>query len=551
MTDDKIRVRKFREILLWPVQLMPLKADAQIQNHWEWLGGPDCAWQEVVDEFTLDPADFKERHYSEFVAFLPYVQRFLYGEGTTGDLRPGYGGSPIRVFRRRDVAGVRVTLRRGEAVLTLGIAHVDLYFFHDVDIAILVVEVVGEDMPLPQVQDTLFRLGRTYPSGWSADGAGVQCPHLVEWIGVNGTVLAVSDYECKDKYLSFVCRNRAPYIAAHWAFLLRPLVLHHSGEPGLLRYRPLEYQRMPAVAYLSLDEPERLTRADWVRLAFATAPGERDRLPFAPNFLDGFEQRYCYDRYWDPAVEGGWTRSRILCCGHAMVMVGPDGDPFYTDGETGLLGQFRHQYFLLGLVAHFHRAALLMLSDRLVMAVSRLDIGKVETVKVFKRDIRQVFEIFLRFTHRYWFHELSIQGPLRDLFRLWSGHLATERLYAEIRDEVQDMSDYLDSDGLRRQANTVLRLTVVTVVSTIGTLVTGFLGMNLIASADEPLATRVLLFLAVLVPTVGLIVYSVVKSKRLADFLEALSDERLDGREKLSLFLKLWKRSPRRGGPIG
>ncbi|WP_188261941.1 CorA family divalent cation transporter [Azospirillum tabaci] len=553
MDESPIRVRRFREILLWPVQLMPLKAGAQIQNHWEWLGGPDCPWQEVADEFTQDPGQFSERHYSEFVSFLPYVQRFLYGEGESRDQQPGYGGSPIRVFRRRDVAALTVTLRRGQAPLRFGIAHVDLHFFHDVDVAILVVELFGEDLPLDRVQDTLFRLGRTYPPAWEPDGSAAQCPHRVEWIGADGAVLAVSDYERKADYLSFVCRHRAPRIAAHWSFLLRPLVHHHSEEIGLLRYRQLEYQRMPAMAYLSLDDPERLERADWVRLGFATSPGLGPKpgevMPFAPAFLEGFEQRYCYDRYWDPRAPGAWTRSRILCCGHSLVMVGPEGDPFFTDAETGLLGQFRHQYFLLGLVVHFHRAALVMLSDRLVLAVSQLDIGTVESVKRFKRDIRQVFEIFLRFTHRYWFHELSIQGPLSDLFRLWAGHLGTDRLYAEVRDEVQDMSDYLDSDGLRRQANTVLRLTVVTVVSTIGTLVTGFLGMNLLAMAEDPLPERILFFLFVLLATVGLIAFSVMRSKRLADFLEALSDERLPGRSKLALLTKVWERPSRHAGP--
>jgi hypothetical protein len=28
------------------------------------------------DEFTEDASQFKERHYREFVSFLPYVQRF-------------------------------------------------------------------------------------------------------------------------------------------------------------------------------------------------------------------------------------------------------------------------------------------------------------------------------------------------------------------------------------------------------------------------------------------------------------------------------------------
>lgn len=519
MTDtEAVRVRRFREILLWPVQLMPLQESAQIQRHWERLGGAGSVWRELADEFTLDPADFKERHYIEFTAFLPYVQRFLYGESG--------GVSPIKVFRRDDVAAARITLSDG-VPLEVSIVHIDLYFFHDVDVAILAVEIAAEDVELSRVQDLLYRFGRTYPSFWNADGSGGQCARRVEWLAADGTVLASSDTEDKHRFLEFVCRTRTPYIAAHWAFLLKPLTLHHAGETGELQFRQLEYQRMPLLAFLTMDDPSQLTRADWVRLGLATGPGAEGTLPFAESYLYGFEQRYCYDRYWNLAPGCGHSACRMMCCGHAMVMVGREGDAFTVDAETGLLGQFRHQYFMLGLIAHFHRAALLMMSDRLVVALNRLDISDVDSVKRFKRAIRQSFEIFLRFTHRYWFHEVSNQGPARDLFRMWSEHLGTERLFTEIRDEVQDMSDYLDSDGLRRQANSVLRLTVVTVVGMIGTLVTGFLGMNLLALAEEPLWVRALVFLATLVPTVGMILLSVAKSKRLADLLESLSDERL------------------------
>jgi hypothetical protein len=165
-----IQVRQFREILVWPVQLMPLRRSSQIQNHWEQLAGPGCPWREVIDEFTADCAEFKERHYVEFVAFLPPVQRFLYGEGTTSASRPGYGTSPIRVFRRHDIARARVTLRPGTDPVELGIAHIDLYFFYDLDVAILVLEVQAAGLSLGQAQELLHRFGRTYPTSWSADG---------------------------------------------------------------------------------------------------------------------------------------------------------------------------------------------------------------------------------------------------------------------------------------------------------------------------------------------------------------------------------------------
>src|SRR4030095_9193659 len=98
-------VRTFHQILLWPLQLLPLREDSQIHHHWELLekdaGG---VWKEVDDEFCADPDAFRERHYREFVTFLPYVQRLLYGEGAKRRSMAAYGESPIKVYRRLDVA---------------------------------------------------------------------------------------------------------------------------------------------------------------------------------------------------------------------------------------------------------------------------------------------------------------------------------------------------------------------------------------------------------------------------------------------------------------
>ena len=124
-----------------------------------------------------------------------------------------------------------------------------------------------------------------------------------------------------------------------------------------------------------------------------------------------------------------------------------------------------------------------------------------------------------------------------------SNCLGTDRLYTEIRDEIEDMSEYLESDTLRRQANTVVRLTVVTTFGLIGTVATGFLGMNLLSLSDVPLIDKVGYFFVVLVPTLVLTFYTIVKSKRLSDFLEALSDERLPAAAKFRVLMDVWKRT--------
>ena len=166
-------------------------------------------------------------------------------------------------------------------------------------------------------------------------------------------------------------------------------------------------------------------------------------------------------------------------------------------------------------------------------------------MRVFKRDIRGLKEIFLRFTHRYWYHEVSDQLQAKALYRLCHEHLASERMYCEVRDEIEEMNKYLDSDSIRRQANMVIRLTVVTIFGLIGTVATGFLGMNLFAEADASLLHRLGFFAAVFIPTVALTFYTISKAKRLADFLDALSDEALPLKVKAGALLQVWtKRRP-------
>jgi hypothetical protein len=549
--SSKTLVRQFRQIVLWPLQLMPIRHEGtQIQRHWELLEqpGPNNPWHEVVDEFTGDPGEFQERHYNEFATFLPHVQRFLYGEGRSrrtanaGNLDPG--SSPMRVFRRDDIAAVRLTSSAGGAPRTLSIVHVDLYFFYDIDIVLLNVEVAAEDLTLYEAEDTLYRFARAYPAAWDDDGDGLHCMHSVEWLGADGTVLAASDAGRREKFLSFVSQHRAPRISSHWSFLLKPLVLEHAEDEGLIRYRLLEYYRMPLMAYLAVEDPLGLSRDDFVRLGLITAPGTDQPLPYSGRHVADFEEHYCYDRFWEGRPGG--PNTRYLCCGHALVVVGGAQSALFTNLEKGVLSQFRHQHFLLFLIAHFQRAALLMFSDRLVQALRRLDINDPESVKRFKRAIRQNFEIFLRFTHRYWFHEVADQAQAKALFRMSAQHLGLDPLYTEVKERIYDMNEYLDSDSLRRQANTVLRLTVVTTFGLVGTVATGFLGMNLIAAAEQPLSRKLLYLLLVLVPTIGMTFYTVARSKALSDFLEALSDERLSTSAKFRALLAVWRR-PSRG----
>src|SRR5512135_3780995 len=120
-------VRQFREVLLWPVQLMPLTDGGQA--HWQVLEQEveSNPWRRLEDRFESEALEFAERHYKEFVAFLPYVQRFVYGEchgrgsPENGEER---GSSAIRIFRRKGVSALRLVLREGDAPVTLNVEHI-------------------------------------------------------------------------------------------------------------------------------------------------------------------------------------------------------------------------------------------------------------------------------------------------------------------------------------------------------------------------------------------------------------------------------------------
>ena len=83
---------------------------------------------------------------------------------------------------------------------------------------------------------------------------------------------------------------------------------------------------------------------------------------------------------------------------------------------------------------------------------------------------------------------------------------------------------------------------MVTTAGLIATISTGFLGMNLIDAAQDPLPDRLLFFALVFLPSALLTGFAIVKSKRLSDFLEALSDERLSQRDKLATLVAVWRK---------
>jgi hypothetical protein len=69
--------------------------------------------------------------------------------------------------------------------------------------------------------------------------------------------------------------------------------------------------------------------------------------------------------------------------------------------------------------------------------------------------------------------------------------------------------------------------------------------MNLFRHSDMGTAAKIAVFVLVFIPTVGLTAYTVLISRRLATFMEALSSERMTWSEKTAAFRQIWS-APKR-----
>ncbi len=535
MTTDAKIVRDFHHTLLWPITLRPLRREAAagVVHYWDMLKRNPGPWKYVADTLLIEDETCLAG-YEEFVHFLPYVQRFLYGVGDEGR----GAQSSLYAFTREDIAKVEVELVKGSDAFHLDVLRARLYFFYDIDVAVAVLEVAGTDIPLAQAVELMDRFGRPYAPAWESSDRGAHCPYRVAFRGHDGALLSQSDYGDRDKFIDLVRSERQTPLSMHWEFFLSPLVPAYL-QGGTIKYYQIENKRIPTMTYLSFDDPTQLSRGDMIRIGFAAKWGASDTLPYAKQFLADFESQYCYDRYWDPEDPTTDMDTRYIFCGVSFAMITKTGQ------QTQLLGQFRHQFYQIGLIANFNKAALLSLSNRFSRAVERLNVRSYESVKQFKKHVRETLEVFLRFNHRYWFHEISNQVQATDFFQRWSHQLGSDALYQEVREEARDINEYLDADRTRKQTDNAMRLTVVSSCGMVGTVVTGFLGMNLYSHSDLPALEKMLIFGAVFIPTTALALYTVIISRRIANFMEALSSEGLTWTEKVGTFRQIFSMTRR------
>jgi hypothetical protein len=238
-----------------------------------------------------------------------------------------------------------------------------------------------------------------------------------------------------------------------------------------LRYEQVEDDRIPILSFIAVDQPRAITGPDCIRLACIDDAGDWRRYPYSPDFLgerplDGV----AYDRFWCASGErlgqDKTQQTRWLCTGYGFVGVGSSEDKaFFCDPHSGALAHYRHHYFALAMIAHFHRATLLRLKHALSESADAMlnregggtiqdqELAKNDATEAFHKEVELLMKEMLRFRTLYWFPEVSNQIQAQELFAMFRKHLNLESIFREVAgdyDYSAELLRRLDEDAKRR-----------------------------------------------------------------------------------------------------
>ncbi len=497
-------MKQFELTLLWPLRFfLPLGVEEgrdKTQDVFDELvriatqngNGP---WRQVTDtlarERHLDAegdAEAERRRnsispYAEGVYFHPYIQKLLYGRGVeTKDGKRFKIPPPFRLLTRTDINRVKVVMKKGDAGTVYNVRTVDLYLFSS-EVAVLAMSIEGGECALDEYLTLAAWFRRSFPPFWrKSEGDGKtpeeeapgHCPYQVAWgvraKGVGKTEdewpeAATSDVEQPQPFADHFAHFRSPMPSRHWRFLLEPLTLFGGERDERLRYQLLGDDRIPLQSFIAFHEIRALTRGEWIRLATCEPPGSWP-LPYAEPFLSSFEDDHCYDRYWSEdggpvdAPPGSYPKAlttRFLLTGHSFCLAtqAQDSDEWALNQYDGLLAHSRHHYFQLCLLAHVHKASLLVFSDRLAEAVDE------EDQRDYHRRIAAIAREFARFIDRLWVGEVTNQIQGLELFTMLGQQMRSEQLFEQVKGEIDFVHQCLTNERNERTADGQMLLAMV------------------------------------------------------------------------------------------
>lgn len=514
MPSSHIQVRDYSLIMMWPLAVRPcpggpgadrilsdrmsqwpekIRKAVEAEGCWKKLPSGLHHARSLQDIQRPSGCQLSPDEYSEFVYFYPFIQSFLFGRGD------GQSAPLLTLYRHTEITAIEVTVGENEKERTfrLSVPRLNLYVFGTGDVFIVTevsmpvstLKEKGEagnmTLTLANVLDVNECLRRAYAPYFYADmNSGCLKPGYalkdVSWVTENGRwtepreELGCEIWQALSADL-VADRPRNP-LYAHWKQLLPRL------KAQGLEWRQVQDDRMPAMTSVTVDDPDEISRGDWVRLANFDGHGT-DLFPYSAAFLRDFEQTQCYDRFWEPGP--GWMKTRYVTTGFGFAQVVQAG----KEGRVVFTEHLRRHYFHMALISHFHQAALYNLSDQLATAVRDAQDSACRRGGVAQYDdwqpVARIAERMMLFTQAFWFPEVSNQVQAREMFAFMRRPLGVQALYDQVQREVQEASLYLNRLEDKRTAEATEKFNVIAAVGLALALTVGFLGMNIIVDAKS------------------------------------------------------------------
>jgi hypothetical protein len=462
----KIRVDCFRQIMIWPLQL--INHDASLESvqidevtnlleksGWKWgdrAGSTNATQLKDLPGYGAD----NEFDYSEIVYFHSYVRDFLYG----GDRKKPDKRS-MRVLRRKDIEWLCIDLDEHRKY-QLKVERLEAYLFQT-GVLLIVAEVenpkpqkVEDPMPQevkapkPQEEKLDFFLSlkdamdlqnvmrMVFPRRWNNKGVPSETPLRAAWLDSEGKLLKVSEqnYAEKNDFINIVRENAELPAAKHWRYLLKDFPLYGEDQTNNYAIKQIEDQRIPSMTYLAVPDPREISEWDFARIAFYDSAGESSVGSYSDEFLKDWDKKSAYDRFWQRTPRTGFEkgvldhnsdmRTRWLCSGYGLAVVGASDDPRYR-GQ--IAANFRHHYFRMGLIAHFQRASLLTFRDQLAEATEK-------SGSRFRDEVMKIQSNVTKFRARFWFHEVSTQLQGQEIFAWWTDRLGNRAMFDQVTSDI-------------------------------------------------------------------------------------------------------------------
>lgn len=380
-------------------------------------GALKAAKWELVEDTLIRGLPESENGYAaaEQAFFHVFVQRLLYGERRPRE-------RPFELYRYSHPVGATVEVEEKSRQWREELTIRNHWFYLMDDCSAMVVLELTAPKPVmwSSVLNAISYLRTAHYQHYKQEEDG-------RWTGGGapdrvtvGTFGAHSSSVDRTSELQCVVTRKKPVLLDHWNDMLKPLTEQGIEVDAIGDYR------MAVMALIGTLYPERLTDDEWFALAEADGAAFK---PYSPSFVKTKLEESVYDRWWNKAtpeefgdrvVAGGLTLVRVL-----RMKPGP-----MPDWVKRVRNTWRRQYFQIFFLAHFQRAALMILQNKVGEATQFIPMSrgwrKFSQLRAKLEEIERDMAIF---SSRFWFAEASPQVQGQDLFALLRSRIKLETLY--------------------------------------------------------------------------------------------------------------------------